>query len=240
MSKYLKSEILKQKRSFNGKVFWAVPVICVATAFLIMAGNFILPSAYNWWYVLFLPFTFMYISASLVSKEKKHNYHGLFAVSADKKQLWYAKIIAATLYLMLACLCFCALCLICGGFYGMMIPAGRIITASLLLAVTFAWQIPFFMFLALKLNMYVCILVSIICNFVIACDFAVKSSWWIPFCIPARIMCPVINVLPNGLPMEEGNPLGNTHVIWIGLIITIILYGVFSVISARIYERQEV
>lgn len=240
MNRYFKSEILKQRRTFNGKLFWAGPIICGVTAFLLMAGNFVQASAYNWWYVLFLPFTFTYISTSMVSREKKHDFHGLFTVSVGKKQLWYAKVSAATMYLILACICFGLLCLVCGLFYGMMIPAGRIIGASLILAVTFAWQIPLFMLIALKTNMFVCIFISVFCNLIIACVFAVKSCWWIPFSIPARLMCPVIKVLPNGLLMEEGNPMGNSNVIWIGLVITIILYVVFTVISVKAYERQEV
>ena len=240
MVNYLKAELLKQKRSFNNKIIWLVPIINIIITFLLMGVNYIQTASYNWWYVLFLPFTFTYISASIISKEKKYNFHGLFGIVKDKRQLWYGKILASTIYLFLTCFTFSTMTIICGLTLNEQIPVWNNLCAGLLLFVTFAWQIPLFMFISLKINMFLSVLLSAGCNLIIAAICAVESYWWVPFAIPARIMCPVIKVLPNGLLMETNNPLNNNNVIWIGVLITVSLYFVISYITAKIFESQEV
>lgn len=53
-------------------------------------------------------------------------------------------------------------------------------------------------------------------------------------------MCPIIKVLPNGLPLEVGNHLNDTSVIFIGLMITVTLYFIFSLITTLWFNHKEV
>lgn len=240
MRNYLKSERIKQKRTFQNKLVMATPVICLILSFLLMGSGYVQTAGYNWWYILFLPFTFTYISGAIISSEKKHNYHGLFAVCEKKEKLWYAKIGIATMYLLITNVIFCVFSIACGVVWGQYISIENNVLANLILTITFAWQIPFFMLITLKSNLFFSILISVVGNLGIACICAVENIWWIPFGIPARLMCPVIGVQPNGLFVEPGSPLGESGVILPGLLLTIALYIILSVISAQIFKRQEV
>lgn len=240
MINYIKAEILKQKRSFNHVILWLLPVINIAIAFLLMGANYIQTASYNWWYILFLPFSFTFISSSVIQKEKKYNFHGLFGVVQDKKVLWYAKIGMATIYLLCTCLLFSLLTILCGLLFHEQISVMDNILAGLSLFITFAWQIPLFMFITLKWNMFLSIIVSLLCNLVIACLLADGGLWWIPFSIPARIMCPIIKVLPNGLLLSPEHVLNDNKVIFPGVLITVALYFIFSKVTSNNFKDQEV
>lgn len=240
MLEYLKAESLKQKRSFNNKIIGLTILVNILICFLLMGIAYLQKASYNWWYISFLPFTFTYIASSIVKKDSKYNYHGLFGIVKNKKKLWYAKIGIATTYLFMACIIFFVVISLCGIFFVKSISISRSLLASIVLFVTFAWQIPFFMFLTLKINLFVSILTSTIGSVFIACICAVGKCWWIPFAIPSRMMCPIIGVMPNGLPVDPNSVYSSSNVILPGVIITVVLYFVVAFITAKVFEGQEV
>ncbi|MGL4738936.1 MAG: hypothetical protein ACRCW2_15895 [Cellulosilyticaceae bacterium] len=125
------------------------------------------------------------------------------------------------------------------GLYVM--PVEQAFVGSVILVVTFAWQVPLWMFIGQKMGVALSVLLSVICNMVIACVCAVESFWWIPFAIPARLMCPTIGVLPNGLLVEESSKyLADPSVIVPGILITIVLYGIVSWMTAYRFGQKEV
>ncbi|MGL4738937.1 MAG: hypothetical protein ACRCW2_15900 [Cellulosilyticaceae bacterium] len=98
MLKYVSAELLKLKRSFNQKVSWIVPLVTVLISYGLMGRIYAFSVAYNWWYILFLPFCMTYSAVTLVRKDQRKNYHGLMGIAKDKKKIWYAKIVVGTLY----------------------------------------------------------------------------------------------------------------------------------------------
>lgn len=242
MLKYVKAEALKQKKSFNNKVIWLAPVVVIVLALLLMGYGYAFSGAYNWWYILFLPFTFTYIAATIVTKDQKKSYHGLMVLVENKENIWYAKIIVATIYLLFANILFFVFMLVGSKIFGLYkMPMGKGLKGSILLFITFAWQMPLFMYVAERLGTFLSVLVSVFCNTVIACIYGVTSYWWIPFAVPARLMCPAIGVLPNGLLVEEaGKAFASSHVILPGIIITGSLYVVVSWLTAKAFTRKEV
>ncbi len=240
MINYLKAEFLKQKRSFNNIIIWLIPIINIIIALLLMGPQYIQTASYNWWYMLFLPFTFTYISASFIKKERKHNFHGMLGLAQNKQQLWYAKIAMATIYLFITCFVFSLLTILCGFIFNEQIPVINNLFASISLCIAFAWQIPLFMFITLKLNMFLSIILSMVCNLLFASIYAVGSYWWIPFSIPGRIMCPIIKVLPNGLLLPPDSALNRGNVIFPSVAITVVLYLVLSLLTANMFKKQEV
>lgn len=242
MLKYVMAEVLKQKKSFNNKVMWLAPAVVIVLALLLMGRSYAFSGAYNWWYILFLPFTFTYIAATIVTKDQKKNYHGLMALIEDKEKIWYAKIIVVTIYLLLASMIFFVMMLVGSKVFDLYeMPIGKGLKGSILLFITFAWQMPLFMYVSQKVGSFLSVLISVFCNTVIACIYAVGSYWWIPFAVPARLMCPAIGVLPNGLLVEEaGKRFGSSDVIVPGIMITISLYIVVSWLTAKAFSRKEV
>ena len=67
-----------------------------------------------------------------------------------------------------------------------------------------------------------------------------KACWWIPFAIPARMMCVCIHVLPNGLPMDAADPLGDAAVVVPAILLAVMWYAGVTYVTARWFEKREV
>lgn len=240
MNLLIKAELLKQKHTFQKKLVYFAPIVTILIAFILMGGRYIQSGAYNWWYTLILPGAMTMISSFIIVNEKRRKFHGLFSVLIDVKKLWYSKILVCIIYLALTCLVFFLGITISGAVFGSQISIINSLMASVLLFILFLWQIPLWMYVSMKINTGFSVILSIICNFGVAVVCSIKSVWWIPFAIPARVMIPVIGVLPNGLNVEEGSQLINSGVIPIGICITVGLYLVLSYFTAKWFEKQEV
>lgn len=240
MLNFLQSGWLKEKHSFNKVVVWLAPVLTILLALLLMGGRYLQSGAYNWWYTMLLPGCFTMFSAFTVAREQKKNRHGLLGVAVDKKKLWLAQIILCTLLLLTTCLVFFIGITLGGLLFGQTIGIGASFIASVLLFVTTAWQIPLWMFVAEKIGAFLTVLISLLCNFGVAVICAVESFWWIPFSIPARLMCPIIGVLPNGLRVEVGSNMEDPSVILPGVLIAIMLFILLTIATAAWFQKQEV
>lgn len=255
MKVYIESELLKTKRSFLRKMLVLMPVVTVLLTWF-MNGNYAQELAYNWWYLLFLPFTVSYVCGYLISADRKKNFHGLWGIMQEKQKAGYAKVVVGSLLVMSANVVFVVLIVLVGIVtegrlvqetgevveYG--IGLGDNLLAGALLTITFAWQIPLFLVIAMKTNTIVSVVLSVFCNFVIACLCATESFWWIPFAIPARLMCHVLGILPNGLMVESGTykgvPEGGFPIVFCGVLITIVLCVVVTGALGKTFDRQEV
>lgn len=240
MLNFLQSEWLKEKHSFNKVVLWLGPVLTILLALLLMGGRYLQSGAYNWWYTMLLPGCFTMSSAFTVAREQKKNRHGLLGVAVDKKKLWLAQIILCTLFLLITCFVFFIGITLGGLLFGQTTGVGASFLASILLFVTFAWQIPLWMFVSEKIGTFSTVLISLLCNFGVAVICAVESFWWIPFSIPARLMCPTIGVLPNGLRVEVGSNMEDTAVILPGVLIAIILFILLTIATSCWFQKREV
>lgn len=240
MINFLQSEWLKQKHSFNKVVLWLAPSLTIFLAFLLMGGRYLQAGAYNWWYTMILPGCFTMFSSFTVAREQRQNRHGLFGVAVDKKKLWLAQIILCTLFLLTTCLVFFVGITLGGLLFGQTISLAASLLASILLFVTFAWQIPLWMFITEKIGSFATVLISILCNFGVAVICAVESFWWIPFSIPARLMCPTIGVLPNGLRVEADSKMVDSSVILPGVLITSLLFILITLATSYWFKKREV
>lgn len=240
MLAYMRAAWLKEKRSFHKVLIWMMPLITILLAGLLMGNMYLQAGAYNWWYTLLLPGCFTMICAFIVTKEKRKNRHGWFGIVICKKKLWLAELTVCTGYLWAACLYFFLFVTLCGVFCGQTISVTESLSATILLGLTFAWQIPLWMWLAEKVGAMPVILVSIFCNFVVAILCATERFWWIPFAIPARLMSACVHILPNGLPTETGSILADKGVILPGIMITVLLYILLSVMTSFWFEKSEV
>lgn len=240
MINYLKSEFLKQKHHFTLKLLWLSPLIPIALVIILMGGRYFMEGAFNWWYTLILPGSLSMIVAFTVSAEKKHNRHGLFAVCINKTKLWLTQIIMNTILLLSVNLIFFLFMIVMGTFLGIHVPFTDSLAASFVLFLTLAWQIPVFMFISEIVGSFSSIIISLVCNMGFGIFFAATKLWFVPFAIPARLMCPLIKVLPNGLPLSAGHHLSDNQVILTGIAITAVLYFIFSFITTMWFHKREV
>lgn len=240
MLKFIESEWLKQKHSFNKVLLWLAPLLTILMAFVLMGGNNLQNGAYNWWYMMILPGCFTMFSGFTVAREKQKNRHGLFGVVVQKNKLWIAQIILCTLFLFTTCSLFFIGITFGGMLFGQIIPLVSSFWASILLFVTFAWQIPLWMFVTEKIGAFAAIMLSLLSNFGITVICAVENFWWVPFSIPARLMCPTIGILPNGLQLEAVSEMADTNVILPGVLFAVILYAFLMLVTSLWFIKREV
>lgn len=240
MLDYVKSQWLKQRRSFLKSLLWIGPLLTLLLASFLVGGENLQNGAYNWWYLILLPGCFTMFSAFTAARERKKNRRGLLAIAVQKKKLWLAQIILGTLFLFALCASFLLMTTLFGLLFGQTVALSSSLLASVLLFLTFAWQIPFWMFLTEQVGAIAVFLLSFLCNFGVSALTAVESCWWIPFSIPARLMCSAISVLPNGLWAEEGSDLTDSSVIVPGVLIIIALYLLLTAATSLWFERREV
>lgn len=244
MRKYIVSEWLKSKRSFVMKLPILMPALTVILALFMMNGNYARELAYNWWYLLFLPFTVAYVAGHLVSADRKKNFHGLWGIVQEKKKSGYAKVAVGGLLVVGANVVFVMLIALLGIQTVSGIGLGENLLAGVLLTVTFVWQIPLFMLITMKTNTMISVVLSVFCNFGIACLCAVGSFWWVPFAIPARLMCHVLGILPNGLMAEAGAYAGvlegGFSIVLSGVLIAAVLCVVVTGVLGKAFDRREV
>lgn len=240
MGKYLRSELLKQKRSFQQVLLWLAPLATILLSLLLMRGKYLQAGAYNWWYILILPGSLTISTALTAVKERRKNRHGLFGIAVQKKKLWTAQALVCTFWLLVTCVLFFVFITIGGFLFGEDISPAQNLAAGIVLFATFAWQVPLWMFLAENTGVVMTVFASLLCNNTAAIVAAGKSCWWIPFAIPARMMCVCIHVLPNGLPMEAGNPLADSAVVVPAVLSAIAWYAGMLFVTAVWFERREV
>ena len=240
MQEYFKSEILKQKHSFSIVLLWLAPLLTIMLALGLMGGNYLQEGAYNWWYMLLLPSCFTMFSTFMVTRERSKNRHGLLGIAVQKRKLWFAQIGICTFFLLITCMLFFIFITIGGWVFGQSISVSESFLASVLLFCTFAWQIPLWMFLAHKIGALPVIVFSLFCNFIIPVICAVESYWWIPFAIPARLMCVCIHVFPNGLQVETVSSLADYNIILSGILITVAFFILITKLTADWFDKCEV
>lgn len=240
MIAYIRAELLKQKRSFSVILLWMVPLATILIALVLMGGMYLQSGAYNWWYMLMLPSCFTMFSSFISTKERRKNRHGFFGIAIKKSRLWMAQVLVSTLFLLITCMFFFVFITIGGMFFGKTIPVFDSLLTSMVLFCTFSWQIPLWMWLAQRFGASLSLIISLGCNFIFPVTFSDGSFWWVPFAIPARLMCASIHVLPNGLQVEMGSMLEDKSVIWQGIVITVVLYIVITEITAYWFDKCEV
>lgn len=241
MINIISSEYQKYKRTFTKKLIYLAPLLTMSLCILLGTGAFLQNGTYNWWYTIILPGVLPLICGEVIKKDKnKVNYRGVLTLPVATKKIWYGKIaVTALFYLIASAVLFLGLTL--GGLvFGNYIPVPQSFAGSIVLFLTFLWQIPLCLFISQHFTMYGAVILNFGCNMAIATFLAKTSLWWVPYAIPARLMCPIMGVLPNGLMVEAGSPLLSPDVILPGIIINLTLFTVLSIATARAFNSKGV
>ena len=245
MISYILAENLKHKRTFLKKLLVLMPISLILLSLFLMPSYFT-TNSYNWWYVIIMPATFALIPALMHRKEsRKLNYRAVFPLNINLKKLWVAKIITAFIYMSIAAIIHML------GVYIFQFLIGEQLTpnygfstllfASFLLIITNIWQIPFCFFLAKKFGF----IASIIMNAVLGLGLGIllsDSALWIycPYAWGIRLMVPVMHILPSGVLTEASNPIISSTSLLIPCILSICLFILLTMISAKWFSNQEV
>lgn len=209
---YLKAEVLKHHHTAINKILIFMPVICaVMSAFL--THIFFAVDGYNWWYMGMYPGFIALICGLIVGKEKKMKNRAILALPCDMGRIWDAKVLYGTLLSGAAMLLLMVLVILISFFLEHVLNVTFMIEPSLssqlaagaLLWLSFCWQIPWCLLLAQTLGRTVMLILHLVLYNVMAILVSLLPVYmFFPGALAARMMCPVLGILPNGLPAQSG------------------------------------
>lgn len=240
------AEQMKYRHTFLGKAFLVAPLLTFLLGIKLSPAYVVLTS-FNWWYMFLLPAMLSIVSCSCGEKDRKLGEKAVFTLPVSLKRVRLIKIFYCSLWLFLACIVQCILTFVAGQVfqakYSDTITIFHALFAGVLLFLTYAWQIPLCLLLEQKCGTVATILINMVANIILSANFATERMWLIPYAVPARLMCPVLKILPNGLPAEPGNitfspQLLSWESILPGLVVTCLCFVLVTEISIRVYERK--
>lgn len=218
------------------------PVITFILAFVLTPGmtNAYAESVWNWWYTLLLPGMLAVICYLSMACEKKINYYNLMTLSTGKRKLMLGKIIYTGCIILISNMIVFAGASSGGLLLTTRVPLDGAVIAVLLLTVTQLWEIPVFLFLSERFGMITELLICLFLT-VGGTIMAQTGKWYLlASAIPMRILCPLLHILPNGIPAEEENPLLDMGVVAPGICLSVIWFVFATVLFLNWFDKREV
>lgn len=238
MNRLIQGEFIKGRRSFGRRSLVLFPLLVSLMAIFLMGGQFTQIGAYNWWYMMLLPTVTALVCINLINPDKRLDFFNTSTLPVAQARVWQAKIWTGCSYLFLANGVVFGLTTLSGSLFNAQYPVWRGLTAGLVLTITWLWQIPLGMFLAVQFNSTVTFLSILVLNVGFSIqDIAGGTLWFIPFAIPARLMAALIGVNPNGVPMDAASPLHDPRVILPGIAITSFLFILLFLFTTKWFSR---
>lgn len=247
---YIKAENIKNRHTVAANLFWIVPLISISEAFFLSPSGvkYYQMLQFNNWYTILFPMLLLLSTAFTVRREKKLKNRVMAALPLDMKSLWAAKVFYSIKTSVLAMLIlYCAEELISrvgAGSGGRVIGSEAGLFAIFLLIAVSLWQIPFWLFINELFGFAAAFIMGLVCNIGLGILGALSSSWALnPFSYMSRLMCPVIKVLPNGLPAQPGNQtffpgVLDSSVIPVGVFLSLLLFVICFGLTAVWYKRK--
>lgn len=234
----IKAEFQKSKRTSTNKFIIVTSLLTFLLCLLWGGGQ---NGAYNWWYVMFLPGMLAIISDQVITREKSLSYKGLLLYPQDKGSIWLGKIIYISILLIFTSLIFMIGIIGVGLINKSSIPLKANILATIILILTLLFQIPISLFLTVRLNMFVTVFLNIAMTMIGVVSFGTSSILkFSPYGTISALMCPVIHILPNGLPLPANSPLLNGDMIVKDTIISVIIFIMLIILTTIWFRKKEV
>ncbi|MCI9978023.1 lantibiotic immunity ABC transporter MutE/EpiE family permease subunit [Clostridioides difficile] len=251
----LQSELLKYKRTFMGKLIIFFPVSFAAYALIMQstlmqnplsqsnswAWQSLLALIFNWWSFMFLSIGFALFATLVAAQEKKAgNYRALRTRNVSPMMLWINKVMAMAVYSFISTLVLIVVTIITGLILKAgPIPFGQIIEASIVCWVVSLAILPIQLWVATWKGMFLSMGVGFL-GMILGVLTATKSFWIaVPWSWAIRIVCPILNLHPNGTILEAGDPLLNTSVIPIGIVVSLVVFLVLTALTAVWFSRRD-
>lgn len=245
MKKYILAEHLKHKHTFLKTFVVIMPLIPVVMAFVLMPLYFSV-NAYNWWYVILLPATFALVPAMVHRRdERKLDYRAVFPLHVDLKKVWLSKVVVASVYVLFAVVIHVLAVGILQSFISTQLTPyvgwSTLLLASGVLFLVNWWQVPLSLFLAKKIGFSASVIINALLGAVTGIMLADTSLWILcPYAWGARLMVPILHLLPSGLVAEVGEPMLENTSIFIPCALSLGIFVFVSRVTARWFAAQEV
>lgn len=250
MKKLIQAEALKYKHSALPKLTIGMAVASVLMAAVLM-GNYFAVNSYNWWYMGMYPAFLAIVGASIGQKDRKKKNHTIATLPLSAGRIWDAKMVVAMGYAFLGMVALTALTMIVAPLLHYGLGVNFIVQPSIkqqlvatgLLWLTSLWQLPFCMALSQRLGLFVTFLINIALYMATAVFGALEATFYFwPGALAARVMVPVLGVLPNGLLAVPGSvtydpALLDAGAVLSGSVAALVWLGVLWLVGRKYYER---
>lgn len=250
MKKLIQAEALKYKHSALPKLTIGMAVASVLMAAVLM-GNYFAVNSYNWWYMGMYPAFLAIVGASIGQKDRKKKNHTIATLPLSAGCIWDAKMVVAMGYAFLGMVALTALTMIVAPLLHYGLGVNFIVQPSIkqqlvatgLLWLTSLWQLPFCMALSQRLGLFVTFLINIALYMATAVFGALEATFYFwPGALAARVMVPVLGVLPNGLLAVPGSvtydpALLDAGAVLSGSVAALVWLGVLWLVGRKYYER---
>ncbi|MBS4207230.1 lantibiotic immunity ABC transporter MutE/EpiE family permease subunit [Bacillus sp. FJAT-50079] len=249
---YLKSEILKTKRTNIRKILLMIPLLCslLALGFNFLSGDpeIISLSAetiINHWGILWIS-VFIALTTGLLNnlERKSTNYKTIIALPINLQKKEMSRVLLVTGFAVLGSL----LIIVAISLTSLLIqtspylvPLFSCFLAVILMFVTSLWQIPFCLWLSRKTNFFITLLLNSMLNLSLGAFFAPTEDWWfIPYSWHLRVQMPLTHLHSNGIPLPQNDELLSYSAIPIALVLSILFFIVLTLITVRSFNKIEV
>lgn len=251
MKPYFQAERLKYKQTGMKRLVVLMPLISVVLSAWLTHGYFAIDS-YNWWYMVLYPAMIGIVCGMIGGKDAEKKNHTIWSLPCSMGKIWDAKILVGAAASGIAVLGIVILTIVFGELMKQFLHITFIIQpsipeqllAGLLLWLTTLWQIPFCLLLSQKLGRFVLLLIHLGSYTIAAVIFSLQP-WYLffPGAITSRLMCPILHVLPNGLPAVEGEltyhpELLEMQDLFVGVSAAILWFLFIWQISRKWFERK--
>lgn len=237
-----KAEHLKLKHTFGRKLPLFAPVLTILLVLSMTMGieNSLPSGAWNWWYIMLLPGMLAILCCLNVKKDKKLNFYHMLSTRVPPRKSWAGKIMYCGLGLLVSNLIVFAATDLGGRILGTTVSAPEGFFGAVLLSITYLWEVPLYLFLSARFGMFASLFTSMVLSVTGVAILADTKFWWAwPAAVPVRLMCPVLGIKPNGLPVPGGSELLNPNVILPGVLISMVWFLLLLLFTSRWFDRWE-
>ncbi|WP_413366993.1 lantibiotic immunity ABC transporter MutE/EpiE family permease subunit [Lysinibacillus sp. 3P01SB] len=248
---YVKSEILKTKRTNIRKIIFIIPLLCslLALGFNSLGGLDILKlsaeTIVNHWGIIWVSVFIAIAGGLLNSLEKKGtSFKSIVGLPLNLKRKELSRVLLITG------------CMAIGSFFLIILllltsilirtTPHLISVSSCILAIIYTfivtlWQIPFCLWLSRKTNLFITLLFNTMCNLNLGSIFAPTEDWWmVPYSWHLRVVMPITKLHSNGIPLPQNDELLNDSVIPIALFISLLFFFILTSITMQSFKKLEV
>lgn len=248
MISFIKTELMKEKRSANSKLGIIVPIIFVLfnIAMVSLMGespegkSYIMATSFNWYPLLILPIILSLLVVNISGKEKME--HIVFQKS---KNLSFAKIeLAKNIIIVIELFSILVVSAILIFIVAIYFLDEKILIDQLIRATSclFIGSLPIvalsFLIYGLVKKKALLILLNFILTFPSAVIATTKNWVLFPWSYNLRILSPVVGVHPNGTFLEASSNLMNMETTYLGLCLSIAVYIGILILNILIKSKR--
>ena len=248
---FFQAEKLKYCHTPVRPIIIFMPLLTVFLSAWLM-GSYFSVDAYNWWYIGIYPGVLGILCSIIGRKDKVKKNYTIWSLPCKMEKIWDAKIAVGAVFsgisvIVLTVLIVLGENLIEHIFKQQMrasITFGTQLLTALVLWLTTLWMIPFCLFLSQKIGTFLMLILHMGIYTVLSAIVSLKPYFFLfPGAITARVMCPLIKVLPNGLLFEPGQltyspELGEISGLWIGILSAIVWFLICWLYSRKWFQKQ--